>query len=279
MTLTSFDALYYFLSGSSILMCICCTGRRNIWNGFRLPEIEFPMYAQNLQNRYPPEQPDREVNVEERREYVLERIIVKKVEPTTNKTKVLDDSSDHNTVATHTIMYHADMDSTPPGSPLSQISQCQYDDCSPPVSPVSSADGEYEDAFDFNSQLLLDKESMSRVSLQRRSTTRDIEGETNNITQNQNQSIQPHYSSLKRRDIHREEEEDHEEVQESESQVCAICLDDYEIGENICKSKNHECPHEFHERCIMEWLMHHDDCPMCRLDFLNEAEVDIEAGI
>jgi hypothetical protein len=55
------------------------------------------------------------------------------------------------------------------------------------------------------------------------------------------------------------------------SKQCPICLGDFEIGEEICMSKNIECPHAFHSDCMLEWLMKHDDCPLCRKDYLLET--------
>jgi hypothetical protein len=46
---------------------------------------------------------------------------------------------------------------------------------------------------------------------------------------------------------------------------CAICLDDYKHGEAIQGSKN--CVHVFHAECIMDWLVKHQECPICRTDF------------
>ena len=42
---------------------------------------------------------------------------------------------------------------------------------------------------------------------------------------------------------------------------CAICLDDFEIGDraNILK-----CSHGFHEICLKEWLPLNFSCPVCR---------------
>ena len=49
---------------------------------------------------------------------------------------------------------------------------------------------------------------------------------------------------------------------------CAICLADYEDGDEICWSHNDKCPHMFHRSCIQEWLLTHEECPCCRQDFL-----------
>jgi hypothetical protein len=52
--------------------------------------------------------------------------------------------------------------------------------------------------------------------------------------------------------------------------TCSICLDEFKNDDDICTSKNNiHCPHVFHLECMMEWLMRHDECPLCRHDFLK----------
>jgi len=53
---------------------------------------------------------------------------------------------------------------------------------------------------------------------------------------------------------------------------CPICCDDYAKGDDIAWSKNEQCCHAFHTDCIIDWLMNHDDCPMCRNNYLEETE-------
>lgn len=59
---------------------------------------------------------------------------------------------------------------------------------------------------------------------------------------------------------------------------CPICLDDYDIGDEICSSPNHECPHVFHVECMSEWLMKRNECPLCRADYLKISTTDEEEG-
>ena len=54
---------------------------------------------------------------------------------------------------------------------------------------------------------------------------------------------------------------------------CAICLNDFHDGEEICWSQNIECGHVFHHLCIKQWVLRHDDCPCCRNNFLLDSEV------
>ena len=50
---------------------------------------------------------------------------------------------------------------------------------------------------------------------------------------------------------------------------CAICLDRFKNGEDICCAQNQECPHEFHLECLFPWLLKSQDCPCCRRDYLS----------
>jgi hypothetical protein len=54
--------------------------------------------------------------------------------------------------------------------------------------------------------------------------------------------------------------------------ACPICCHDYAKGDDIAWSKNEQCCHAFHTDCIIEWLMNHDDCPICRSNYLEETE-------
>jgi len=49
---------------------------------------------------------------------------------------------------------------------------------------------------------------------------------------------------------------------------CPICIETYQVGEEIAWSKNENCHHAFHLDCIMTWLMKSDDCPLCRANYL-----------
>jgi len=60
--------------------------------------------------------------------------------------------------------------------------------------------------------------------------------------------------------------------------TCAICLNEYADQDEISWSHNPKCNHFFHRECIAEWLMSHDECPCCRLNFLSFEENDETAG-
>lgn len=51
--------------------------------------------------------------------------------------------------------------------------------------------------------------------------------------------------------------------------TCPICCDDYVKGDDIAWSKNEVCCHAFHTDCIVPWLMEHEECPMCRCDYVR----------
>ena len=45
--------------------------------------------------------------------------------------------------------------------------------------------------------------------------------------------------------------------------ICPICLDTYKAGDDIVWSKNEKCYHAYHLGCIENWLMDHNECPIC----------------
>lgn len=52
---------------------------------------------------------------------------------------------------------------------------------------------------------------------------------------------------------------------------CSICMQNYDVGDDICWSMNDTCKHCFHVSCITPWLMKHDDCPLCRENYLVKS--------
>eukprot|EP00934_Nitzschia_sp_Nitz4_P003089 Nitzschia sp. Nitz4//scaffold75_size92586//79825//81319//NITZ4_004870-RA/size92586-augustus-gene-0.83-mRNA-1//1//CDS//3329557750//3079//frame0 len=53
------------------------------------------------------------------------------------------------------------------------------------------------------------------------------------------------------------------------SEPCPICLTDYEVGDIMCWSQNSKCDHAFHKDCALEWLQRHEDCPLCRCNYIR----------
>lgn len=49
---------------------------------------------------------------------------------------------------------------------------------------------------------------------------------------------------------------------------CAICIAEYTVGETVVWSTNNNCPHAYHENCILTWLARGKKrCPICRKTF------------
>ena len=69
-----------------------------------------------------------------------------------------------------------------------------------------------------------------------------------------------------------------ENCSEKEEQICSICLSEYKKNEEICYSRNPACPHMFHKECILEWIMHNNECPNCRQVFLDPTFDDPALG-
>lgn len=65
-----------------------------------------------------------------------------------------------------------------------------------------------------------------------------------------------------------DEDDDHDHG--SNDNLCAICLGVYENGDQICWSNNQSCSHHFHSECGIAWLAKHEECPICRAEYLVE---------
>ena len=67
--------------------------------------------------------------------------------------------------------------------------------------------------------------------------------------------------------------------EENDTEVCAICLCEYEVGDQICWSNNKSCRHHFHSACGIAWLAKHSECPVCRSPYLVEPPKDAATTI
>ena len=47
---------------------------------------------------------------------------------------------------------------------------------------------------------------------------------------------------------------------------CSVCLEEFAIGDKVMILP---CYHNFHEKCIREWLPIHKNCPLCRANILE----------
>ena len=68
---------------------------------------------------------------------------------------------------------------------------------------------------------------------------------------------------------------------------CTICLEKFSTGDSISWPKYGDCDHIYHTECITNWLLLHEDCPLCRVAIignvpemrrLNEEDLVIPAG-
>lgn len=66
--------------------------------------------------------------------------------------------------------------------------------------------------------------------------------------------------------------------EDEDQEQCAICLVEYEAGDEISWSHNKSCNHAFHRECIIDWLISHDECPCCRHNYLSLCDDDDEDG-
>lgn len=64
----------------------------------------------------------------------------------------------------------------------------------------------------------------------------------------------------------------------SSGECCAVCLDEFEDGDEICSSRNKNCKHLFHRVCIYYWLLKNDNCPCCRRNYLS-FDHDLQDGV
>jgi hypothetical protein len=56
-------------------------------------------------------------------------------------------------------------------------------------------------------------------------------------------------------------------IDNEDQDQCAICLVPYEAGDK-------KCTHAFHRKCIIDWLIAHDECPICRHNYLSLDDDD-----
>ena len=74
-----------------------------------------------------------------------------------------------------------------------------------------------------------------------------------------------------------------EPAQIGNQECCTICLEPYAVGDGVARLKNtvssgsscrRQCHHWFHEVCILKWLQHHNQCPLCRVDMICDDRHD-----
>ncbi|XP_073425286.1 E3 ubiquitin-protein ligase RNF12-like [Dendrobates tinctorius] len=75
------------------------------------------------------------------------------------------------------------------------------------------------------------------------------------------QAPAPPAENIRRRTLQINNLPTREATSQDESQSCAICLTEYEIGEQVTELR---CDHRFHQNCISAWLHSSPHCPLCR---------------
>lgn len=74
---------------------------------------------------------------------------------------------------------------------------------------------------------------------------------------------------LQVRTLQRDDEETN-----SESHMCAVCIESYNLGDVVTVLT---CDHIFHKTCIEPWLLDKRTCPMCKCDILKALGVEDES--
>mmetsp|Transcript_33881 Transcript_33881/g.41549 ORF Transcript_33881/g.41549 Transcript_33881/m.41549 type:complete len:317 (-) Transcript_33881:142-1092(-) len=76
-------------------------------------------------------------------------------------------------------------------------------------------------------------------------------------------------------------EQGEEKVRRSIPNLCAVCLCPYEVGDSVIWAYNSNCPHAFHEDCIIQWLVKMrkgTPCPCCRQEFTDLQQQVVGSG-
>ena len=67
-----------------------------------------------------------------------------------------------------------------------------------------------------------------------------------------------------------------EAQKQPDNNECCICLEPYKDGQVVCSARTSECDHIFHEGCALQWLLEHEQCPLCRVTLIQNNKTHEE---
>jgi len=107
---------------------------------------------------------------------------------------------------------------------------------------------------------LVDLEAQAQPSRSHEACQDDINADSPTSTQKSHEKEDQEQRSTSDDDMNHEDEEEN---------CCSICFGEYETGALLGVANNGHCQHMFHQECITEWLMKHEECPVCRRPYLD----------
>ena len=116
-----------------------------------------------------------------------------------------------------------------------------------------------------------------------KSKTKKDNSKTEQETDEENQSFgakhpkEDIYVSSHPKEEEAEASEVHDSTTNTGTTLCAICIEEYCVGEVIAWSRNPNCHHVFHKDCIMECMKRSLFCPICRENYNVKASSTVIA--
>jgi len=87
----------------------------------------------------------------------------------------------------------------------------------------------------------------------------------------QNEEQEEHRDCAEERGVNSLREDENREETNS-GLTCPVCLDDFDVGDELSWSRELKCRHVFHSECLLSWLMKNDECPVCRTVLIEEED-------